>query len=567
MHPSLKKFKENDVLTPYLFEVVNHRLDFLPENLHQILLKEAALLSSWEVRSLQDHQVALRLKGYLRNKNLSKMGYPVRPTGSHLQTPRDVSKWIQTTKIIYQKVYEGLTFNQALEIATNDWDTMEQYDFKNWLKFYQDNGHKKYAQTQPGYLQLHGDGAPMVPWAHLRGKLPQGIPNVPDIDELAAEDEMKQAQKEAEQEREEQLKKKIRSLDSRLRSALKLMSDPAVQRELAKSMDISVGEWVKQLQDLQRYILLTPLKNASSLDDIVHQRANILLSWGYPQASQALVALAQAADPPPVGDLEEELAGTAPDDLEGEPEQPEEEEELQMTDPVMEEPDDTAMEEVARRMNPGDHGASDDSFFADDDLVVVEAQVAPPQMSAPVEEGPIEVTEEDMEMPQRNIPQGAMTGDAASDILDHVTIDDVVDRMETVSNILKNREIPRQLAIIDLMMDKLGIASYFPQLGEATKSALESNQYMSTRIEDILGKLRGSMEPEIQIDLTSTPEDEGHMDETLQEVRRNLEEKERSSRMKEENRAKTQAPAEAIPELAGPVEVEQATPTRIAPPV
>jgi hypothetical protein len=50
------------------------------------------------------------------------------------------------------------------------------------------------------------------------------------------------------------------------------------------------------------------------------------------------------------------------------------------------------------------------------------------------------------------------------------------------------------------MLDSLGIASYFPSLSEATNKALESNNYISTRVEDILSKLRGSMDSR-EIDL------------------------------------------------------------------
>ena len=39
------------------------------------------------------------------------------------------------------------------------------------------------------------------------------------------------------------------------------------------------------------------------------------------------------------------------------------------------------------------------------------------------------------------------------------------------------------------MLNKLGISGFFPALAEATRSALESNQYCQTRVEEILSKL------------------------------------------------------------------------------
>src|SRR5690606_15592176 len=65
--------------------------------------------------------------------------------------------------------------------------------------------------------------------------------------------------------------------------------------------------------------------------------------------------------------------------------------------------------------------------------------------------------------------------------------------LEMLVGIYKQREIPRQLSKLDMVMDRLGLAAYFPQLGEAQSKALESTQYVSTRIEDILSKLKGSI--------------------------------------------------------------------------
>ena len=57
-----------------------------------------------------------------------------------------------------------------------------------------------------------------------------------------------------------------------------------------------------------------------------------------------------------------------------------------------------------------------------------------------------------------------------------------------------------------MMLDSLGLAAFFPSLSEATNKALDSNNYISTRVEDILSKLRGSIKTN-DIDLRgNTPE-------------------------------------------------------------
>lgn len=71
----------------------------------------------------------------------------------------------------------------------------------------------------------------------------------------------------------------------------------------------------------------------------------------------------------------------------------------------------------------------------------------------------------------------------------NITISDAVNTLEALSKVFKNREIARQLSIIDLMLDQLGISGFFPSLAEATRSALESNQYCQSRVEDVLSRL------------------------------------------------------------------------------
>jgi hypothetical protein len=171
-----------------------------------------------------------------------------------------------------------------------------------------------------------------------------------------------------------------------------------------------------------------------------------------------------------------------------------------------------------------------------------------------------------------------------SDILDisDIKISDVIDRLDTVSSILKNREIPRQLAIVDLMMDALGIASYFPALAEATRSALESNQYMCTRIEDILSKLRGSLTPPEKVDLlisedeTYSPdvtnlksklEDKELKDLKIKEKRKDQREiKELLETEKEETPEELKKPIPVSPEIP-PVKAPPPRPTPIPGPV
>ena len=119
------------------------------------------------------------------------------------------------------------------------------------------------------------------------------------------------------------------------------------------------------------------------------------------------------------------------------------------------------------------------------------AQVAStpaPPTRVPVE--PISIDPDPSKTP--NVPDDN-TDDIIDAALRNVTIDDVVSRLEMLVSVYNQREISRQLAILDIMMDRLGLASFFPALGEAMSKALEANQYIGNRLEEILGKVKGSV--------------------------------------------------------------------------
>jgi hypothetical protein len=151
----------------------------------------------------------------------------------------------------------------------------------------------------------------------------------------------------------------------------------------------------------------------------------------------------------------------------------------------------------------------------EDEIMVTEAQLAPPAdipitdkpapvkpsreaVTAPATETPLEVTEDDVAQPPKGdmdpSPQASNFDAKIDQVFSNITVADVVAKLEDISKVFKNREIPRQLGVVDMMLDSLGLASYFPSLSEATNKALESNNYIATRVDDILSKLRGGME-------------------------------------------------------------------------
>lgn len=74
----------------------------------------------------------------------------------------------------------------------------------------------------------------------------------------------------------------------------------------------------------------------------------------------------------------------------------------------------------------------------------------------------------------------------------HVDINTIINRLAGVSKKLKSRDTIRELASIDILLNDLGLASYFPEITDAQSKLIESYGYASNKIESIIAKLRGS---------------------------------------------------------------------------
>ncbi len=71
-------------------------------------------------------------------------------------------------------------------------------------------------------------------------------------------------------------------------------------------------------------------------------------------------------------------------------------------------------------------------------------------------------------------------------------VQSVINRLEAISKALKSRDMIRELASIDILLNEMGMASYFPELTDAQAKLIESFGYASNKVENIVAKLRGS---------------------------------------------------------------------------
>jgi hypothetical protein len=109
------------------------------------------------------------------------------------------------------------------------------------------------------------------------------------------------------------------------------------------------------------------------------------------------------------------------------------------------------------------------------------------------DEEPLEVTEDDIPTGSEEHPNSDIE-DKIDSVLEGATIEDIVAELEDLATIYKVREIPRRWARVDMLLSAKGLGSIFSTvLSEIQNRALDSNNYISTRAEDILSKLRGSI--------------------------------------------------------------------------
>lgn len=453
------------------------------------------------------------------------------PMGVHFPAIHsyDMTKWIHTFNQIYQAEQQGYDRQQVFEILTKDWEPMERLDFQQWIKFYEEQAHLKYknAQMQENYLPMGGG---MFPLDALKAKVPE-FPLPPDA--------------------KEEINKKIRSIVSRLNAAERLATEPEIQRALQQYLDIGVVKWLEELQRVKRLIQVVPLRHAKSatLTDILMKRANEWEYAGFPKTAQTLRVIAQETPNDQTGD-----------------------------------PTDLALEEIIKGMNPDEEEDINEVRDIEEDplaTISIKAQEVPPMAKTAPEAMPAPPALKDVPSPEAPLdpeapvpPAEAVPG-ASVDIFDaaleNVTVADVIMDLEGLANIFRNREISRTLSKIDLKLDHLGIASFFPSLAEASSKTLEGNQYALTRIEDVLAKLRGSVETPIehQVELGGEKETIKPIPNApIESVKNNLrqeqaDEKARKERRKEQEEQKVEplAPPPMPPPTIQPAPVPTNTPT------
>jgi len=429
---------------------------------------------------------------------MKKTAYPQGFGQAFIQNPHNMKQWVQSMREIYALAQQKeIDLGAAFNIVTKKWTTMDRLDFKHWLSFYQGNNHLKYKTAQPAYHEV-GDGA-VIPTHSLRARIPGVPPRVPEsVDEDVVARRMEQTREQDAQKatalraEQEETKKK---LIARLAAAEKIFMNNL--ESFKKMLGTEYERWLAVLHDLKRKVQVATPVNARSvlLDDLIHKEANKLEAQGMVKSADMVRKFAQPA-PPPIGadplapPGEDPLAGmgdlSAPGADAGLPGA-----ETPAAAPPKPGDEHRAMEEFVRNMTgetePEKEELNEEPTQKTSSLKTV-AQVVPDlETSAPAPE--VLVSDQ---TPEQRMKHMDIAEQDIEEALKNVTIDDLVSKLDGLAQAYRVREKTRQLTIVDLIMQQLGISSYFPNLSEAINKAFDSNQYILSRVEDILARLRGA---------------------------------------------------------------------------
>lgn len=500
---------------------------------------------------------------------MNKSGYP----NYNFMDPKpmaNLEKWV--------KAFQDLNEGQSFEKISSDWNDVEKQKFLNWKSFYEGGNHLKYKMAQYYFGQEPGYVLPVQ-------KSLNDLEN--DSNSLKQKELENKTQQEKDSAKRSAIEGVRRKLLSRLNSLEKLLSSTDAHHFAAKELNALVDS----ILQLKRNIMtLNTVANEQGYKNLIIRQSNILKREGFNKSATILYTFAQGtpatspmipASPNDALDTKSEPAGgnvpasSDPINVKDpspapEPSPPENKDEVKSK----------ALSKFLENLNPIQKDDLDD--LEDNDLLITEAQELPKAPDALPNKVDLDLPkdpstlalenkpnkkqlEEDFGQPQNKdeetelvIKDDANFDNLIENALSNIRVDDVVKRLQELSKIFKNREIGRQLALIDLMLDGLGLSSFFPSLAEATRSALESNQYCLIRIEEILSKLQGATTNTTKSLMPQTPkapvdaiklnlQEQEEKQKQLKKQRKELEEKKLQGNEPKEDLTIEETPQDVLP--------------------
>lgn len=391
------------------------------------------------------------LSEIIDKKGITKVAYP-NSFGSNFNYEEqvDLSKWLKTVHLIYDAVNKGeMSKSNSLEYYSNfiGIDEDEKLRFKKWFEYYSEGEHLKYSSFKESEMNKKAVytsnlGQTSSTYSHGGGSSYLGSSggfNMPgdsfggeSFDSVVRKTKSNGDDTEAFNSWKNKLHGALRRIDKLLRS---------------QYMD---GEKYKMLAEhlLNLSHQVHCLKFASTISDVTYKTAGTLQKHGQSDAANMLIKVAQ--------EVPENEAGVQP----------------QGANPV-EQTAPTAGSEEAQVATPQGEAAQEE---ATDDPNDPKSKIPSPDDVEPVELKDI-----------TPLP-GARQGEY-EELAGEITLDDAASKLDEVAGMLADRRIIRQLAEFDIMLDKIGIASMFPELAESQSKLIDSFSYALTRVTKMMGQL------------------------------------------------------------------------------
>jgi hypothetical protein len=400
------------------------------------------------------------LEGRIKERGIKKTAYP-NPFGQNYEVEEevDINKWLKTVHLIYDSVQKGqLTKQNALEYYSNFLDREREEDirFKKWFKYYSEGEHLKYSSDEEQdmkksaiYMSNLGQGNSNYTHSRDGFNMPGDSFDGATFDETAEKARDSAGESDAFGSWKGKLHGALRRIDKLLRS---------------KHMD---GEKYKLLAEhlLNLSHQVQCLKLASTISDVTYKTANTLERHGQKDVAEMLVKIAQ--------EVPEEAGMPAPA-----PEGAPMPEEAAVSAPI---PEEAAMPAPAPEEAVPDPNDPKSAVPSGDDVDPADLKDITP------------------------IP-GARSGEY-EELAGSISLDDAARKLDEVAGMLADRRIIRQLAEFDIMLDKIGIASMFPELAESQSKLIDSFSYALTRVTKMMGQLANAKSiSDSRTDLPGKPE-------------------------------------------------------------
>ena len=400
-------------------------------------------LNKDEISSLVKHKIKnsndamfFIVSSKIDNNTLKKQAYPSAFRSMFdVKEEVDLKKWLKIVHAIYNAVRDGkATKHQALEHYTQSLNKEEEEDikFKRWFKYYSDGEHLKYSSRQEEGMKkesiyMSNLGQSAGTYTHGGGSSYVGDGGSFNMPGDSFDADTFDEAKEPVQidSSTEDFEMWKAKLHRGLRTIDKLLRNKHIQPDSYKLL-------AGHLLDLSHQV--HSLKLASTISDVTHKAANTLLKHGQRGEADMLRKLAQEV---PSNDV------TAP--------------EVPPQDMV------AAPEAAQPETQEVDENDPKNSIPSSDDVEPASLKDIVP------------------------IP-GARQGEY-EELAGEVSLDDAAQKLDEVAGMLADRRIIRQLAEFDIMLDKIGIASMFPELAESQSKLIDAFSYALTRVTKMMGQL------------------------------------------------------------------------------